>query len=153
MCRLALLIAAPALTLAGCGSGGRNESANAANAMPPSKTENGQLTVRAQGVDLKINLPPPIRRMTEGDDFLYPGARALRGGEGQRFHSADPPETVAAWYQASARASRFSITNVTRQGPALLLAGTARSGDALQVRLQPGAQGGTDGTLVVTSAH
>src|SRR5207253_9057979 len=100
------LIAAAALALSGCGSGDGNDSANAANAMPPSKTENGQLTVRAQGVDLKINLPPPIRRMTEEDDFLYPGAQTLRGdGPGQRFHSDDPPETLAAWYQAPARAN------------------------------------------------
>ncbi len=81
MSRLALLIAVPALALSGCGGGDANESANAANAMPPSKTENGQLTVRAQGVDLKINLPPPIRRMAEEDDFLPPPARGQRSGD------------------------------------------------------------------------
>jgi hypothetical protein len=153
MSRFALLTAASALALSGCGGRDGNASANAANAMPPSKTENGQLTARVQGVDLKINLPPPIRRMTEEDDFLYPRARALRGGAGQRFHSDDPPETVAAWYQAPARANRFSITAANRQGQAFVLAGTARGGGTLSVRLVPGTDGGTDGTLIVTSAN
>ena len=144
-----LIAAAPALALAGCNTGGDNESANAANAMPPSRTENGQLTVRAQGVDLKINLPPPIRRMTEDDDFLYPRARTRRGGEGRRFHSDDPPETVAAWYRDPARASRFTIAGAGSEGAVLVLTGSARGGGALTVRLAPGEQGGTDGTVVV----
>ena len=152
MSRFALLTAASALALSGCGGDG-NESANAANGMPPSNTENGQFTVRAQGVDLKINLPPPIRRMTEDDDFLPPRARTQRGSQGQRFHSEDPPETVAAWYQAPARANRFSITTAGRDGPALVLAGAARGGGALSVRLTPGAQGGTDGIVAVTAPN
>ena len=153
MSRFVLLAAVSAFALSGCGTGNRKDSANAANGMPPSTNENGQLTVRAQGVDLKINLPPPIRRMTEGDDFLYPRARTRRGGEGQRFHSDDPPETVAAWYRDRARASRFTIANATREGAAVLLAGSARNGDALSVRLTPGAQGGTDGTVIVTARN
>jgi hypothetical protein len=152
MFRFAPLIAAAALTLSGCERGGSDDRANAANQMPTSRTENGQLTARVGGVDLKVNLPPPIRRMTEGDDFLYPGARTQRGGTGQRFHSDDAPETVAAWYQAPARANRFRINNVSRDGSAFVLAGTARSGDTLSVRLAPGTGGGTDGTLVVTAA-
>ena len=153
MSRFVLLTAVSAFALSGCGTGNRNESANAANGMPPSTTENGQLTVRAQGVDLKINLPPPIRRMAEDDDFLYPGARTRRGGEGQRFHSDDPVGTVAAWYRDRARANRFTIANATSEGAAMLLAGTARNGDALSVRLAPGAQGGTDGTVIVTARN
>ena len=151
MCRFALFTAASALALSGCGTGDGNDSANAANAMPPSRTENGQITVRAQGVDLKINLPPPIRRMTEDDDLLPPRARRLRGGDGQRFHSDDPPETVAAWYRDPARASRFTISGATRHGPAIVLAGNARGGGALSVRLASGERGGTDGTVVVAS--
>ena len=153
MSRLVLLAAASAFALSGCGTRDGNASANAANAMPPSTTENGQLTVRAQGVDLKINLPPPIRRMTEDDDFLYPGARTRRGGEGRRFHSDDPPETVAAWYRDRARASRFTIANATREGATVVLAGTARNGDPLTVRLAPGEQGGTDGSVMVTARN
>jgi hypothetical protein len=150
MSRFVLFAAVSAFALSGCGTGGDNESANAGNAMP-GRAENGQLTVRAQGVDLKIDLPPPIRRMTEDNDFLYPRARAQRGGEGRRFHSDDPLETVAAWYQDRARANRFTIANVTREGPAILLAGTARNGNALSVRLVPGAQGGTDGTIRIAA--
>jgi hypothetical protein len=151
MSHFVLIAAASALTLSGCGTGDRNESANAANAMPPSRTENGQLTVRAQGVDLKINLPPPIRRMTEDDDFVYPGASAVRGGAGRRFHSDDPPATVAGWYQDRARANRFTIGSSGRVGSAYVIAGTTRDGGVLSVRLAPGAQGGTDGTVVVSN--
>lgn len=153
MSRFVLLAAATAIALSGCGTGEGNESANAANAMAPGRTENGQLTARVQGVDLKVNLPPPIRRMTEDDDYLPPRARAERGGDGRRFHSDDPPETVAAWYRDPARAARFSIATVERQGPALVLAGTARGGDGLRIRLFPATQGGTDGTIVVTARN
>lgn len=152
MSRSALLAVASALVLSGCGAGDGNESANAANAMPPS-TENGQLTVRAQGVDLKINLPPPIRRMTEDDDFLPPRARTERGGAGRRFHSDDPPETVAAWYRDAARANRFTVADVARDGDAWVLAGTARGGGTLSVRLAPAAGGGTDGTVAITTGR
>ena len=151
MSRFVLLTAASALALSGCGVADRNESANAANAMPASRTENGQLTVRAQGVDLKINLPPPIRRMTEDDDFLYPGARNVRGGEGRRFHSDDPPARVAGWYRDPARANRFSIANAAQVGEIWTLAGSTRDGGALSVRLSPGTQGGTDGTVIVAT--
>lgn len=153
MSRFPLLTAASALALSGCGAGDGNDSANAANAMPESRTENGQITARVQGVDLKIDLPPPIRRMTEDNDFLYPRARTQRGGDGQRFHSGDPPATVIAWYRDPGRANRFSITSVTRDGQAFVLGGTARGGDLLSIRLSPDAQGGTDGTLIVTAPH
>ena len=153
MSRFVLFIAAPAFALSGCGTGDGNESANAANQMPTSRTENGQLTARVQGVDLKVNLPAPIRRMTEEDDFLYPRARSRRGGEGRRFYSDDPPETVAAWYRDPARANRFTIASTTRDGPAIILAGTTRGGGALNVRLAPAAGGGTDGTVGVTAGN
>ena len=146
-----LIAAASALALPGCGAGDDTESANAANAMPASRTENGQLTARVQGVDLKVNLPPPIRRMTEDDELLPPRARSERGGEGRRFHSDDPPETVAAWYRDPARASRFRIVSATSEGATLILAGTGRDGGALSIRLAPGAQGGTDGTIAAAA--
>lgn len=144
MSRFALLIAASALALTACGSGDGN---NAANATIDGRTENGQLSARVQGVDLKINLPPPIRRLTEDDDFVYPGARA--GRDGDRFHSADPPETVARWYQDPRRANRFNIATAAREGPAFALEGFARNGDGLRIRLAPGVQGGTDGAVTI----
>jgi hypothetical protein len=152
MSRFALFAAASAFALSGCSSGDGNESANAANAMPPSTTENGQLTVRAQGVDLKVNLPPPLRRMAGGNDYLYPGARAGRGDGDRRFHSDDSPDRVAAWYQDAAR-SRLAIASVERQGPAFVLSGAARNGDALRIRLFPAAEGGTDGTIAITARN
>lgn len=145
MSRFVLFIAAPALALSGCGTGSGNDSANAAN-QAQSTTDNGQLTARVQGVDLKINLPPPIRRMTEDDNLLYPGARSVRG-PGQRFHSDDPINTVVAWYRDPARANRFTIDAVSRDGNAVTLSGLAVGGNLIQVRLAPGAQGGTDGTV------
>ena len=153
MSRFALLTAVSALALSGCGADGDNESANAANAARPSRTENGQLTARVQGVDLKVNLPPPIRRMAEDDDLLPPRAHSRRGGEGQRFHSDDPPRTVAGWYSDPARANRFTIASATSEGTTLVLAGNVRGGGALSVRLAPAAGGGTDGTILVTAGH
>jgi hypothetical protein len=149
MFRLVPFIAAPALVLSGCGTRG-NDSANAAN-QAQGTTQNGQLTARVQGVDLKINLPPPIRRMAEDDNLLYPGARGVRG-PGQRFHSDDSTETVAGWYQDPARHNRFSIDDSTQNDDSWLLTGTARGGDTFSVRLTPGSRGGTDGTIAVTPA-
>lgn len=148
MSRLPPFIAATALALTGCGSGAGNDSANAISS---GRTENGQLTARVQGVDLKVNLPPPLRRLTEDDDFVYPGARSVRG-PGQRFHSDDPPETVAGWYRDPARANRFTVAAASREGAAWVLTGTARGGDGFSVRLTPGGAGGTDGVVVVTPA-
>ena len=152
MFRFALPLIAPALALSGCSTGG-NDSADAANANISGRTENGQLTARVQGVDLKVNLPPPIRRMTEGDDLLPPRARTLRGGEGQRFHSGDSIEDVAGWYRDPARANRFEIQESIRNDAEWVLTGNARSGDAFRVRLTPAAAGGTDGTIIVTAAR
>ena len=152
MYRFALPLTFLALALCGCGTNG-DESANAVNASAAGRNENGQLTARVQGVELKVNLPPPIRRMTEDNDFLYPGARPVSGGDGQHFHSDDPPETVAAWYRDPARAGRFSIATAAQAGGGWALTGTERSGDALSVRLAPGSGGGTDGTILVTAAN
>lgn len=144
MFRFALPLLASALALSGCSRDG-NESADA-DGNVSGRTENGQLTARVQGVDLKVNLPPPIRRMTEADDFLPPRARSVRG-PGQRFHSDDSIETVAAWYRDPARANHFTIDHVSRNGSAVTLSGHAASGNLIEVRLAPGAQGGTDGTV------
>jgi hypothetical protein len=158
MSRLKLFIAAAAAAtgLAGCGAPAENEAAANRNAVAESRAENGQLTVRAQGVDLKIDLPPPLRRMARDDGnraFVYPGAAAETRAEGDviAFHSEDAPETVARWYRDPARANRFSVTNDERQGAAIVLAGIARNGDGLGVRLAPGESGGTDGRVVVTA--
>ena len=154
MSRLSLLTVATAFALSGCGAAEDNESANAANAMPSSKTENGQLTARVQGVDLKVNLPAPIRRMTEDDDFLYPGARTVQRNEvgGRRFHSDASPATIAAWYRDPARADRFSITTVRPNGSTFELEGTARD-ERFRIRLVPNGRGGTDGTILVTAGN
>ena len=139
------------LALSGCGTGG-NESVDAANRNAAGRTENGQLTARVQGVDLKVNLPGPIRRMTESDDFMPPRARNVRG-PGQLFHSDDPIETVAGWYRDPARANRFAIADSTRDGSAWVLTGAARGGDHFSVRLTASAAGGTDGTITVTTGR
>ena len=150
MFRFALFAAASLLALSGCDPGGGNESADAANGTAKSRTENGQITARVQGVDLKVNLPPPIRRMTEEGDLIYPGARRVRNAApGDHFHSDDPPETVARWYRDPARASRFTIDGAQRQDP-LVLAGRTPGGDPLSITLVPGAGGGTDGIVLVT---
>jgi hypothetical protein len=156
MSRLTLLIAAAAATaLAGCGRPAENEAAANRNAVAESRAENGQLTVRAQGVDLKIDLPPPLRRMA-GDDgnraLVYPGAAGEIRAEGGviAFRSEDAPETVARWYRDPARANRFLISTDEQQGAAIVIAATARNRDGLAIRLTPGAGGGTDGRIVVT---
>ena len=99
---------------------------------------------RRPKIDLRAAAPMPRR---SNRAFLY-GRRGLGRAEGGvSLPSDDAPEAVRAG-PAIRLARPASRSPGPRQDP-IVIAGTARNGDSLTVRLVPGAGGGTDGRVVV----
>lgn len=169
MSRTKLLIAAAAaaLALAACGARTGNNAADG-NGSAEGKAEQGRVTVHTPGMDLKIDVPAPLRReagIRDDNGLIYPDATMSgvhvegapnapgrgHGGLELAFTSADPPDRVARWYRDPARARHFTIATADRDGPALLLTGTRISdGDGLRIRLAPRAGGGTEGRVTIS---
>ena len=130
------------------------------------KAEEGQLSIKAPGFDMKINIPKQIAVQAgaeENSELLYPGATlsglhveapAGAGGDSGvelRFTSADPPGKIAAWYRDPARAEQFAIASQRQESNALQLSGTRKQdGGAFGLRLVPAAGGGSEGRLSLT---
>jgi hypothetical protein len=165
------LIAFASVALAGCDARIGNDVVPAGNGSAENKAEEGQLSISAPGVEMKINIPEGIRRETNIRDdsgLVYPGSRMsgvhIEGGrdgeksDGQvemRFVTADPPATVAGWYRDPARVSTFSLDSATREGEAYVFAGAKKEGNG-RFRLRLAARaggGGTEGRLLLTEAE
>jgi hypothetical protein len=120
------------------------------------------VSIKAPGVDIKVNIPESVRGDINSDgDMLYPGAQVggmhiEAGGKGRgdsaveiRFSSGDSPDKVAGWYRDSARTD-FKIDSETREGPAWVLNGHQTDDNSrFKLRLSPRNGGGTDATLSV----
>jgi hypothetical protein len=144
---------------------GGSGNAAAATASAEGKAEDGKFSIKAPGIDLKLDIPDALaeRAEVQGDsNILYPGAKLggmhVEGGTGGgnggavelRFASADAPDKIAAWYRDAARAADFAINSASREGAGLLLSGKqAGKGDSFSVRLMPAVGGGTDGRLLL----
>lgn len=131
------------------------------------KAEEGKISVKAPGFDLKFTLPKGMAaeaRAERDSKLLYPGA-VLRGmavaagqGEGQGgdseveigFSTPQPVETVAAWYRDPARAEGFRLDRAAKQGEGWTMSGVQkRDRHRFKLRLSPRSGGGTDGRLTV----
>ena len=134
-----------------------------------SKSEEGKLSIKAPGFDMKINIPEGLADQTDTDsELIYPGA-SLGGmhieagsetagkrnsGVELRFTSSDPIDKVAAWYRDPARAGGFSTASTSREGEAIVVSGTQKSdGDPFNLRLSPAPAGGTEGRLTLTDRN
>jgi len=174
--KLVPVAAAAALVLTACEArfGNHAEAGNAsasanANASAEGKAEDGRLSIHAPGFDMKVNIPEGLRReagINDNSGIIYPnsnfsgihveGGRGAGGGRSDgevelAFTSADPPDLVARWYQAPGRAEDFTVATATREGAALVIAGTARDDDSpFRVRLTPRQGGGTDARVVLS---
>ena len=166
--KLAPLLAGAAL-LAACEARIGNDAPPVeANASAAGKAEEGRLTVSAPGFNMSIDIPEGLRgdaRMDGDNDLIYPGAnfggihiqggREQAGGEHDgevelRFTTADPAARVVAWYRDPARAGDFTVQSATRDGNAIVMAGTGRrEGERFTLRLTPRGAG-TEGRLVLT---
>ena len=178
MAKLHLIVAGTAFLVA-CdaevGTGEQTAAVEAAAAQSASsvtgKSEEGKLSIKAPGFDMKINIPKGIADRSElnGDDQLvYPGAALggmhieagseaggnRRSGVELRFTTREPLDKVAAWYLDPARASGFSIKKNNREAGATIITGTQKSdGDPFSLRLSPAPAGGTEGRLTLTDAN
>jgi len=167
---LPLAATAAALALTGCEAKFGNDVQPRGNGSAENKAEEGEVSINAPGVQMKINIPEGLRHEASIHDdsgLVYPGSTMsgmhIEGGrerpgeqgksEGEvelRFASTDGPDVVARWYQDPARARNFTIASATREGPAYVFAGTRTDGDGrFRVRLMPRQGGGTDGRVLL----
>ncbi len=165
ICALALLSACEAKLGKEADKGepaqGKSELASAEG-----KAEDGQFSIKAPGLDMKIDIPAGVTSHGDSDsDVLYPGSTlsgmhiegARGGGESKgnaaielRFTTPDAPEKVAAWYRDPARASGFAVSGIRREEGGFLISGTEKKdGDAFTLRLSPKGVG-TEGRLTLT---
>jgi hypothetical protein len=167
--KLLTVAAAAVLALAACGARTGN-NASEGNGSAEGKAEEGRVTVHTPGMDLKIDVPAPLRReagIRDENGLIYPDATMSgvhveaapnapgrgHGGVELAFTSAAPPDRVARWYQDPARARHFTIATADRDGPAFVLTGTRISdGDGLRIRLAPRAGGGTEGRVAISDS-
>jgi hypothetical protein len=167
--RLLFPVAAAALALTACEARLGND-ARPSNGSAENKAEEGQLSINAPGVEMKINIPQGLRHeahMNDDSGLVYPGATMsgihVEGGredqksDGEvelRFNTGDAPDAVARWYQDPARAGDFTIATANREGPAYVFAGTRikDGGGRFRITLAPRAGGGTDGRLLLSDA-
>ena len=139
--------------------------AGAGNVSAEGKAAENTFSIKAPGVDIKVDIPASARddMNADGDsDLLYPGAALggvhIEGGKGGgavelRFSSADAPDKLFAWYRDPAR-TEFSIEKAEPEGNGFVLNGRDKDGgDPFKIRLAPKSGGGTDGTLSVADSN
>ncbi len=160
---------AAALALAACDARFGNDAGPQGNGSAENKAEEGQVSINAPGVQMRINIPEGLRHeagIHDDSGLVYPGstmsgmdiegaregAREDADGEVElRFASTDRPEVVARWYQDPARARDITIASATREGPAYVFTGTKKDGGGrFRIRLAPHAGGGTDGRVLLS---
>jgi hypothetical protein len=164
--RLPAALAAAALLGACDARIDRNQAENAAAGEQVSaegKAEEGKISVKASGFDLKLSLPKGMAgeaKVDRDSKLLYPGAvlrgMAIAAGEGGDteveigFSTPQAVEAVAAWYRDPARADGFRLESAKKDGDSWMMTGVQkRDGHRFRLRLGPRPGGGTDGRLTV----
>jgi hypothetical protein len=156
--------------LCGCGSGGDRDDDNFAagndTVSAEGKAKEGIISVKAPGVDISISVPKELTgeaKAGKDSKVLYPGATlagmAIAAGEKDHkggdtdvevhFRTADPPDTVAAWYRDPAR-DGFRLSSAKRERGEFVFTGIQqRDRHPFKISFGPGAGGGTEGRLRV----
>jgi len=161
-----------ALILTACEARIGNDVQPNGNVSAENKAEEGQVSINAPGVQMKINIPEGLRREASIHDdggLVYPGSTMsgmhIEGGsdgrqggsDGQvelRFTTADSADAVARWYQDPARAPDFTISSATRNGAAYIFAGIRKDGDGrFRIQIAPRQGGGTDGRVLLSDSE
>jgi hypothetical protein len=161
---------AAALMLTACEARFGNDAEPAGNGSAENKAEEGQVSINASGVQMKINIPEGLRHEASIHDdhgLIYPGSTMsgmhIEGGRDDgrgksdggevemRFASTDGPDMIAHWYQDPARAHDFTVASASRDGAAYVFAGTRTDGGGrFRIRLAPRQGGGTDGRVLLS---
>jgi len=146
---------------------GRERQGNSADepVSAEGKAEEGKVSIKAPGFDLKFTLPKGMAgeaRAERDSKLLYPGS-VLRGmaivagpgdGKGSEveigFSTPHSVDEVAAWYRDPARAEGFRVERATKEGNGWTVTGVQkRDKHRFKLRLGPRPGGGTDGRLTV----
>jgi hypothetical protein len=145
----------------------RANSADDTQVSAEGQAEEGKVSIKAPGFDLKFSLPKGIAgeaRVERDSKLLYPGAvlrgMAIAAGEGDDkgenseveigFSTPQPVDAVAAWYRDPARKEGFKLDRAEKQGDAWTVTGVQkRDRHRFKLRLAPRPGGGTDGRLTV----
>ena len=159
---------AGAFLLCACeGKVGRDREGNAVDEQVSAegKAEEGKVSIKAPGFDLKFSLPKGMAdeaRVERDSKLLYPGS-VLRGmaivagpgdGKGSEveigFSTPHPVDEVAAWYRDPGRAEGFRLERAAREGDGWMVTGVQkRDKHRFKLRLTRRQGGGTDGRLTV----
>jgi predicted small secreted protein len=169
---LPLVATAAALVLAACEARIGNDVQPGGNGSAENKAEEGQVSINAPGVQMKINIPEGLRHeasIHDDNGLIYPGSTMsgmhIEGGQDRdrgtsdgevelRFASTDGPDVVARWYQDPARARDFTIASATRDGAAYLFTGRRKDGNGpFRIRLAPRQGAGTDGRVLLSDGN
>lgn len=144
--------------------GDRDAAAQTAETSVEARSEEGSVSIKAPGFDMKVNIPDGVAKLATVDSdsaILYPGSRLSgmhveasskgggdRSGVELRFTSADAPATVAAWYRDPARAPDFTVASASREGDTIVIGGVDKDdGDPFMLRISPREGGGSDARL------
>lgn len=132
-------------------------SGSNASATAGGKAEDGQITLKAPGVDLAIDVPDSIRNMAQVDPdsrLLPPGANLggihIQGDAGSgggveiRFTTPQAPPALVQWYQDAARTADFVVDAVRQEGAQAVISGHMSTGEGgpFTVRVAPAPGGG-----------
>ena len=131
------------------------------------KAEEGKISVKAPGFDLKFTLPKGMvgeARAERDSKLIYPEAvlrgMAIAAGKGNGkdgdseveigFSTPDPLDKVLAWYRDPARSEGFRLERADKDGDGWRMTGVQkRDQHRFKLRLSPRPGGGTDGRLTV----
>ncbi len=140
-----------------------NAATQAAGAPAAGKAEEGELSIKVPGFDMKVNIPKQVAERASADsdsELVYPGssigglhigADGARSGVELSFKSSDPLDKVDAWYRDPARKDGFSISSEQRQSGSVTISGTQKQdGDPFRLQLSAAPGGGTEGRLTLT---
>ncbi|HEY0413016.1 MAG TPA: hypothetical protein VGD66_07735 [Allosphingosinicella sp.] len=167
--KLACFLSLAPFALAGCGADEDDMNLAPANTQisAEGKAEEGKISVKAPGFELKFSLPKEMTgevKVDRDSRIFYPDATisgmavaAGRGGDDGggsevefRFASADPVDRVLAWYRSPARSDGYRLDGAAPEGDAWVITGTQkRDGHRFKVRLAARGGGGTDGRVTV----
>jgi hypothetical protein len=164
--RWVLTIGSAALLLGGCEVSVKRDGDTKPEAATETAARDGEVSIDVPGFDMKLQIPDALRSQISGDsDIVYPGSKMTglnvtatenKGqGKGQvqmRFTSADAPDKVAAWYRDPARAATITGVSVQQDGSGFRVSGAGKEGDPFDLRLSPGAGGGTQAQLTLRDA-
>ncbi len=130
---------------------------------------NGQVSVKAPGIGLNVDLPAMVKAEIDGGgDLIFPGATmsglnvsasagAGAGSAGNvqlRFETPAAVREVLAWYQDPARALAMTGISVQQVGNGgyRVSGQAAEGGDPFSIELAPKAGGGTQAQLSLQGA-